>query len=155
MTIKRSQLKRRLEKMEELLELKKLLHQGNIPSALLLVEELEEMSKSDKINKIFSYSIILLLHLIKQRCENRTTKSWETSIFNAVTKINRANKRRKAKGNYLTDEELKETLEDAFPSALKNASLEAFGGIYEAQKLEEMINQEELIKLAFDLINQQ
>ena len=139
--------------MEELLQLKQLLYQGNIPSALLLVEELEEMSKSDKINKIFSYAIILLLHLIKQSAENRTTKSWETSIFNAVTQINRANKRHKAKGNYLTDEELKETLEDAYDSALNQASLEAFGGIYEAEKLDSMVNQNELIQKALDLLN--
>lgn len=38
--------------MEELLELRQLLEQGKIPEALLLVDELEEMSLSDKINKI-------------------------------------------------------------------------------------------------------
>jgi hypothetical protein len=73
--------------MEELMTLKELLYQGKIPEALELVEELEEMSKSDKLNKIFSYGIILLLHLIKKYAENRTTKSWETSIFNSVTRL--------------------------------------------------------------------
>jgi hypothetical protein len=73
--------------MEELMTLKELLYQGKIPEALELVEELEEMSKSDKLNKIFSYGIILLLHLIKKSAENRTTKSWETSIFNSVTRL--------------------------------------------------------------------
>jgi hypothetical protein len=52
--------------MEELLELKALLLGGNISEALLLVEEMTEMSKDDKLNKIFSFGIILLLHLIKQ-----------------------------------------------------------------------------------------
>jgi len=52
--------------MEELLELKTLLLGGNISEALLLVEEMTEMSKDDKLNKIFSFGIILLLHLIKQ-----------------------------------------------------------------------------------------
>ena len=70
--------------MEEILTLKELLHQGKVSEALVIVEELEEMSKSDKINKIFSYGIILLLHLIKQVAENRTTKSWESSIRNCV-----------------------------------------------------------------------
>lgn len=70
------------------------------------MQELEEMSKSDKLNKIFSYGIILLLHLIKQIAEDRTTKSWETSIFNSVKQIQRINKRHKAKGTYLTEEEL-------------------------------------------------
>ena len=53
--------------MEELLELKTLLLGGNISEALLLVEEMTEMSKDDKLNKIFSFGIILLLHLI-QKC---------------------------------------------------------------------------------------
>lgn len=139
--------------MEELLTIKQLLYQGNIPDALLLIEELEEMSKSDKINKIFSYSIILLLHLIKQKAENRTTKSWNVSIHNSVKQIQRTNQRHKAKGTYLTKDELKETLEDAFKSALNQASLEAFGGIYEAEKLAEMVNQNELIQLSLNLIN--
>jgi hypothetical protein len=52
--------------MEELLELQQLLINGNIPSALLLVEEMTEMSKDDKLNKIFSFGKIILLHLIKQ-----------------------------------------------------------------------------------------
>ncbi len=51
--------------MEELLELKTLLTQGNVSDALVLVEEITEMSKDDKINKIYSYGVILLLHPIK------------------------------------------------------------------------------------------
>ncbi|MCL6752972.1 hypothetical protein KBT16_19155 [Nostoc sp. CCCryo 231-06] len=49
--------------MEELLELRQLLEQGKIHEALLLVDELEEMSLGDKINKIDSYGVILLIHL--------------------------------------------------------------------------------------------
>ena len=73
--------------MEELLELKELLIGGNIPDALLLVEEMTEMSKDDKLNKISSFARILLLHLIKIQAEERTTKSWEASIDNAVYEI--------------------------------------------------------------------
>lgn len=138
--------------MEELLTLKELLHQGKITEALLIVEELEEMSKSDKLNKIFSFGIILLLHLIKQSAEKRITKSWDTSILNSVKQIQRINKRHKAKGNYLTEEELLATLEDAYDSALRDAAIEAFEGRYEAEEIGEMINREEIIKKAMDLI---
>jgi hypothetical protein len=138
--------------MEELLTLKELLYQGKIPEALELVEELEEMSKSDKLNKIFSYGIILLLHLIKKSAENRTTKSWETSIFNCVTQIQRTNKRHKTKGTYLTEEELEETLQDSYKSALRNAALEAFEGSYYAEELASMVNPEDIIRTAMDLI---
>ncbi|NEO39919.1 MAG: DUF29 domain-containing protein [Moorea sp. SIOASIH] len=119
--------------MEELITLKELLYEGKIPEALELIEELEEISKSDKLNKLFSYGIILLLQLIKKAAEKRTTKSWEVSIRNAVKQIQRTNKRHKAKGTYLTEAELLETLEDAYQSALDRASLEAFEGTYEAE----------------------
>lgn len=70
--------------MEELLELKALLREGKVSAALDLVEELEEMSKTDKLNKIFSYGIILLSHLIKQAAGQRSTRSWEFLIHNLV-----------------------------------------------------------------------
>lgn len=138
--------------MEELMALKELLYQGKIPEALELVEELEEMSKSDKLNKVYSYGIIVLLHLIKQAAEKRTTKSWDTSIRNAVKQIQRTNKRHKTKGTYLTEEELLETLQDAYESAVDRASLEAFEGIYGAKEIEEMVNQDEIIKMSMDLV---
>lgn len=138
--------------MEELMTLKELLYQGKIPEALELVEELEEMSKSDKLNKIFSYGIILLLHLIKKAAENRTTKSWVASIRHAVKQIQRTNKRHKAKGTYLTEEELEETLQDAYESALDQAALEAFEGIYDAEQLGSRVKREDIINMAMDLI---
>ncbi|WP_341736273.1 DUF29 family protein [Microcoleus sp. CAWBG640] len=138
--------------MEELMELKELLHRGKVAEALVLVEELEEMSKSDKLNKIFSYGIIVLLHLIKKVAENRTTKSWETSIFNSVKQIQRTNKRNKVKGTYLTEEELVETLEDAYESALKSAALEAFEGIYDVEEIAKMVNRDDIMKMAIALI---
>ncbi len=134
------------------MELKELLHRGKVAEALVLVTELEEMSKSDKLNKIFSYGIILLLHLIKKIAENRTTKSWETSIFNAVKQIQRTNKRHKAKGTYLTEEELVETLEDAYESGLKSAALEAFEGIYDVEEIAKMVNRDDIMKMAIGLI---
>ena len=138
--------------MEELLELKNLLLAGNVPDALLLVEEMTEMSKDDKINKIFSFSIIVLLHLIKQQAEQRSTRSGETSISNSVRQIQRSNKRRKTGGNYLTIEELKETLDDAYFSALRQASLEAFEGIYKPEEIEAMIDKNKIINQAMELI---
>ena len=70
--------------MEELFTLKELLLSGNVTDALVLVEELTEMSKDDNLNKIFSFGKILLLHLIKQAAEKRKTRSWDLSIANAV-----------------------------------------------------------------------
>ncbi len=138
--------------MEELLELKALLTEGNISDALLLVEEMTEMSKDDKLNKVFSFSIILLLHLIKQQAEKRTMRSWDVSIRNSVRQIQRSNKRRKANGNYLTPEELQETLEDAYKSAIDGAALEAFEGRYEPEEIATMVDHTMILNQAMQLI---
>ena len=140
--------------MEELLALKDLLLTGKISEALLLVDEMTEMSKDDKLNKIFSFSIIVLLHLIKQHAEKRSTRSWETSIANATRQIQRTNKRRKAGGTYLTTAEIKETLEDAYSSALRQAALEVFEGKYEVGELAEIVDKKAIIDQAMALISE-
>ncbi len=138
--------------MEELLEVKNLLLKGDISGALLIVEELEEMSKKDIIKTIRSYGVILLLHLIKQKVENRTTRSWKVSIRNSLREIKIENKRRKSGGFYLNPEELRETLEDAYLNAIDAASLEVNEGIYEPEELENLVNKEDIINEALGLI---
>ncbi len=138
--------------MEELLELKELVRAGEINAALSLIDELETMSKEDKINKIYSYCIVLLVHLIKQQAEQRSTNSWEVSIRNATNAIERINKRRKAGGYYLNQTDLQEILEEAYDRALDNASLEAFGGIYDAPTLGKKVERNPLIYQALNLI---
>jgi Domain of unknown function DUF29 len=138
--------------MEELLTLKDLLIKGDVQGALIIVEELTEMSRNDIIKTIRSYAVILLLHLIKQQAENRTTRSWEVSIRNSVLEIQRENKRRKAGGYYLTPEELLETLAEAYLNASNEASLEVEEGRYEPQELEKLVNREEIINRALALI---
>ena len=81
--------------MEELLDLKQLLLKGDIKGSLALVEDLEEMGRKAIIDKIRSYAIILLLHLIKQQAENRTTKSWDVSIRNSIRELKNNNNNNK------------------------------------------------------------
>ncbi len=131
--------------MEELLMLKDLLLKGDVPAALAVVEELEEMSRDDKISTIGSYAIILLLHMIKQQVENRSTASWEVSIRNSIRAIQKKNKRRKAGGYYLTLEELRIALEEAYPDAIDRASLEVEEGRYLPEELEQLVNRENLL----------
>ncbi|GCL52303.1 hypothetical protein NIES3804_38920 [Microcystis aeruginosa NIES-3804] len=138
--------------MEELLELKALLLKGDIKGSLAIVEDLEDMSKNGIISTIRGYAVILLLHLIKQQAENRTTRSWDVSIRNSVREIQRQNKRRKAAGYYLSDEELTDTLNDAYLNALDAASLEVESGRYQSEQLEAIIDKNKLISAAFLLI---
>ena len=130
--------------MEELLEMRKLLESGHLPEAMLLLDEMEEMAKDDKINKIESYLEVLLLHLIKQQAEHRTTRSWDLSIRNATRHVLRSWKRRKAGGYYLTEQELAEAITEAFPSALDEASEEAFYGKLSVRHLTEKINRAQI-----------
>jgi hypothetical protein len=138
--------------MEELLELKALLLKGDIKGSLAIVEDLEDMSKNGIISTIRSYAVILLLHLIKQQAENRTTRSWDVSIRNSVREIQRQNKRRKAAGYYLSDEELTDTLNDAYLNALDTASLKVELACYQSEQLEAIIDKNKLISTAFLLI---
>ncbi|HAC64808.1 MAG TPA: hypothetical protein DCF68_15065 [Cyanothece sp. UBA12306] len=138
--------------MEELFELKEKLLAGDIEGSLLIVEELEEMSKDDKINNIISYCVILLIHLIKQEVEQRTTRSWDVSIRNSVRQINRKNKRRKAGGYYLSSDDLKLALVEAYSDAIDRASLQIEKGRYQPQELAQIIDQASLIDRAISLI---
>jgi hypothetical protein len=139
--------------MEELLELKGFLLSGNISDALLLVEEMTEMNKDDKLNKISSFAKILLLHLIKRQAEGRTTRSWDASIENAVYEIQKTNRRRKAGGSYLTKEELREAISDAYRVALSGAAAESFGGCYTIAQLAAMVDREAIVNQAITLVS--
>ncbi|MGQ9866045.1 MAG: DUF29 family protein [Pseudanabaenaceae cyanobacterium] len=138
--------------MEELLELRELLLSGNITDALQLVEEMAEMSKDDKINKIDSFMKIVLLHLIKQAAEKRSTRSWQLSIRNAVREIQKTNRRRKAGGTYISEKELWEVAREAYDPALDLAAAEAFEGRYEVEELAAMVDRNTVLAEAIALI---
>jgi hypothetical protein len=138
--------------MEELLILKSLLLKGDIPGSLAIVEELEEMSRKDIIKTIRSYAVILLLHLIKQQAENRTTRSWDVSIRNSVLEIQEENERPRGAGFYLPLEELRTVVETAYRQAINKASLEVEEGRYEPRELSQLVNQDEIIDRAMAVI---
>lgn len=138
--------------MEELFTLKQLLLKGDIQGAIAIVEELEEMSRDDKINAISSYAVILLLHLIKQQAENRTTRSWEVSIRNSVRMIQQKNKRRQSGGYYLPQEDLRLALEEAYPEAIDRASLEVEEGRYQSDELVQVVDRQNILNQAMLLI---
>lgn len=126
--------------MEELFELRSHIEQGRYSKALSLVGEMEEMSRDDKINKVRSHTVILLLHLIKQHAEKRTTRSWDISIRNSLEEITYTNKRRKSGGYYLRKGEIAGAIEEAWGKALRYASAEAFEGSRTESEIAEMID---------------
>lgn len=140
--------------MEELWELRCYIEAGDVDAALALLDEMEEMSRDDKITRIRGYMKVLLTHLIKQAVEKRASRSWDVSIRNALDEIATHNKRRKAGGWYLTRDELVETLREAYELALDRAALEAFGGAYTAADVRAMHDPTALLREAMQLIEQ-
>ena len=138
--------------MYEIEELRKKIEAQDYIGALQIIDEIDEMSKEDKLNKIYSYMVILLLHLIKQQAEQRTTSSWERSIFNSIDNINRTNRRRKSGGYYANSDVLKEIIDEAYPRAIKEASFEAFEGKLTVDMLEEKFDGNVIKKKALSLL---
>ncbi|MFG3816371.1 DUF29 family protein [Limnothrix redekei] len=137
--------------MEEILTLHELLLAGDVNRALAIVEEMEEMGLTAIRNKIRSYSKILLIHLIKQAAEKRSTRSWELSIQNSVDEILNTNQR-SAGSYYIKRDELTAILEKVYGLALKAAAIEAFGGHYEAEELAAMVDRPEILQQALEMI---
>ena len=138
--------------MEELFELRTAIEQQRYADALVLLGEMEEMSKEDKLHKIRSFVVILLIHLIKQAAEQRTTRSWECSIQNAVEEIQYINKCRKANSHYLLENELSEVISNAYPTAMRRAALEAFEGQYTTEQLAQKVKRLAIETKALELI---
>ena len=138
--------------MDELSTLREHIEAEDYQEALLLIDELEAMRKEDKLQKVRSYFTIILVHLIKQSAEQRTTRSWDFSIRNATREIKYVNKRRKSGGYYATAQELRELVEEAYAAAIDKASLEAFEGMYSEQELEARIEVDVVKKQALALV---
>ena len=138
--------------MEELETLRKLIEEQDYSSALTLLDEMDEMAKDDKITKVESFLAVLLVHLIKQKAESRSTNSWQRSVNHALFGIYKANKRRNAGGFYLKNDELKNAIEESYSFSLQEASEEAFGGAYSAEQLSTMVDSGQIKQEAYDRI---
>ena len=138
--------------MEELREIRQALEAGDLQGALALVDEMEEMSRDDKVQKIASYMRVLLVHRIKQSVEARSTKAWDVSIRHALRQIATVNKRRQAGGWYLNEENLSALLAETYEAALDWASLEVHEGIHSAGELARLHDRETLLADALGMI---
>lgn len=137
---------------EELDILRQTIEAGDYTQALALVDEMDEMSRDDKINKIMSYMSVLLLHMIKQAAEQRSIRSWGYAMEEALDRIAHTNQRRRAGGYYLDDDALELALTEAWPSALRRAAQEAFGGVYGVEDLATRVDRAALLAVAIQRI---
>jgi hypothetical protein len=92
------------------------------------------------------------MYIIKQEAEQRTTRSWDLTIRNAVRQIARVNKRRKSGGTYLEEAELREIIAEVYQPALERAALETFEGRYDDQELGQKLSRAGIEQKALELM---
>ncbi|MEE3715296.1 hypothetical protein V2H45_00895 [Tumidithrix elongata RA019] len=110
------------------------------------------MSVLHKNKEIYNCAFILLVHLILQASERRTTHPWGLAIFNSLAQIQKINQESQATGDELSKEQLMGILESAYETALVNAVVEAWGGIYKPEQLGSMVDRDEIIREAIAMI---
>ncbi len=138
---------------QELAELRTSILSGRYDEALMLVDELEEMSKKAILQKIESFLVRMLMHLIKNKVEQRLTNSWAASIRDSVLKIQGLNLKDNKTSYYIKQEEWTDNLERAFKDAIYEASVEVSNGIYKPRKLREIVDKTQVLKVANQLIS--
>ena len=109
---------------------------------------MEAMSKEDKINRVRSYLVVLLMHMIKESIEQRTTRSWQNSLRLALHQIEHHNKRRKAGGYYVPAEDMPQLVAEAMETAIIAASTEVLDGTLSPEEVEERIDRGALVAQA-------
>ena len=134
--------------MEELETLRHYIESGDLNGALAVLDEMEAMSKEDKINRVRSYLVVLLMHMIKVSIEQRTTRSWQNSIRLALHQIEHHNKRRQAGGYYVPAEDMPQLVAEAMETAIIAASTEVLDGTLSPEEIEERIDRGALVAQA-------
>ena len=139
--------------IQELIDLKQSIIEGRYDDALAIVDEWELMSKEQILQKIESFLVRLLVHLIKNQVEGRLTNSWAASIRDSVLKIQRLNLKANKTSYYIDVDEWDRDLENAFKDAIFEASVEVKKGIYKPNQLYEVTDKVLVLEAAKRLIS--
>jgi hypothetical protein len=137
---------------QELIELRQYINEGRYQDALEIIDELEEISKKAILEKIQSFLVRLLIHLIKNQVEQRLTNSWAVSIRDSILKIQSLNIKDNNKSYYIKEDQWKEYLYEALEDAIFAASIEVFEGKYNPFQLRENVDEEQIKNIAYDFL---
>ena len=138
---------------QELMDLKTSIQEGRYADALLIVDELEGMSKQAILRNIKAFLKILLIHLIKNQVEQRLTGSWASSIRNSVQEIKGLNFKGNKTSYYINNDEWDGFIESVLMAAIADASEEVLNGKLNRTQLAARIEQSHLIFTANRLLN--
>lgn len=137
---------------QELVDLRNSILEGRYQDALILLDELDGMSKKATVRAIKSFAIRMLLHLIKNQLEQRLTNSWAASIRGSILEIQDLNLKENQTSYYIKSDEWDSLLTEAIEVAIRDASVEVLEGAYSPFQLSNMVKREEIIATAQDLL---
>jgi hypothetical protein len=90
--------------------------------------------------------------LIKNQIEQRLTNSWAASIRNALIEIQDINLKENKKSYYINQNEWDSWLEEEIELAIADAALEVMNGKFTRKQLSQLLNHEQLILTATELL---
>lgn len=131
---------------QELIDLRTCIQEGRYADALVIVDELEGMSKQAILRNIQAYLRIMLIPLIKNQVEQRLTNSWVAFIRNSLIEIKKLNLKDNKKSYYINLNEWDTYIEDEIEVAVPDASVEVLNGIYNEFQLTEMVDINQIIQ---------
>ena len=137
---------------QELIDPRNSILEQRYTDALATVDELEGMSRQAIFRNIQSFLVRLIIHLIKNQIEKRLTNSWANSIRGSVREIKKINLQDNKTSYYVKIDEWQPILEDEFEEAIRDASEEVMNGIYSPFQLTEMVDKEQIIEQAENLL---
>lgn len=138
---------------QELIDLKNSILEGRYADALMIVDELEGMSKQANLRQIKSFLRIMLIHLIKNQLEQRLTNSWAASIRNAIREIKSVNIKDNKKSYYINQDEWETFIEEeVIEDAIADASLEVLSGKYTRSQVSAILDRNQILTTAIGFI---
>ncbi len=137
---------------QELIDLRASILEGRYEDALVIVDELEGMSKKAILRAIKSFVVRMLIHLIKNQVEQRLTNSWAASIRDSLLEIQDLNLKENKTSYYIKLDEWQLLLDSVLEAAIRTASVEVQGGAYSPFQLSEIVDRTQVIETAQSLL---
>jgi hypothetical protein len=139
--------------VQELIDLKQSVLEGRYEDALLLIDELENMSKQAILRNIESCLVRLIIHLIKNQLEQRLTNSWVASISDSIVQIKKLNLKDNKKSFYLKKEDWQLLIEEAIEQSIRPASVEVLQGSLKPLQISTRLDRVQLTQITQNLLN--
>ena len=137
---------------QELLKLREHITNGQYHEALLIVDELDDMSRKAIIRNIRSFLVRLMINLIKNQVEKRLTNSWAASIRSSILEIQDLNLQGNRKSYYIKQDDWQPYIEESYEDAIYSAASEVFSGRYHPLELMTMLEREQLYQITHDML---